>query len=136
MLAMEVNGYGEGERFFQIGKDGDEWKMNNYEGYYSRSADKYYKIKGVNPGENRTSRFVSISEKGKQTDTLEMKFAQESYLYIIAFDQSGSVYIDRQYFDGMDNIVKCDKQGKLLAIIDTNNPDIDEKYYSDIFPKI
>jgi hypothetical protein len=132
MLGMAIDGYGKEnkeERFFQIGKNGDEWKNNNYKGFLLSNGDYYY------------DRFIDWQTGGAQiidkNGSIKKEFTikdpeqnSKMYMYFAGSDSKNNVYerIDVEFNNpaddkGTDNMfLKYDLNGNKIATIDVLTP--------------
>ena len=134
MLKLEIEDFEKGCRFYQIGKDGDEWKNNNYENHISKDGKEYYKLRQIN-SHNRSVEIISKEGELLKKISVELsqelliKLSQKVYVYYLGCDKE-NIYLDVAfehgsmdegfYFD--DVIWKYSKEKGLLAKIDILEP--------------
>ncbi len=123
MVHINIDGYyNEESRFYQIGKNGDEWKTNSYIGNITRDKKGFYFIEGV---DWLTRKIQTLDRSGSVQKEFTIKLPQKAYVYYYGSDKN-NIYLnvafehgninDGYYFDEF--IWKYNKNGKLLAKID------------------
>ncbi|MCK5465947.1 hypothetical protein KAI56_00400 [Candidatus Parcubacteria bacterium] len=122
MLDIEIEDYIKWSRFYQIGKNGDEWKENYYKGFISKDGKEYYNLSQIN------SRTRSVKVKNKKGELLRkflVELPQPAYVYYKGSDDKKSIYltvgflepITENGFNSDSFIWKYDKDGNLLMKI-------------------
>jgi len=107
--------------FYQIGKEGDEWKDNNYVGYSSNNGTEYYLMGGKVEKTEVTERDILILNKDDLFQrAFDLKLSRDGFPYFVGLDKKNNIYLEIQYADGSsDNeIRKYNQKGGLLAVID------------------
>jgi len=123
MVHINIDGYyNEESRFYQIGKNGDEWKTNSYIGNIARDKKGFYFIEGV---DWLTRKVQTLDRSGSVQKEFTIKLPQKAYVYYYGSDED-NIYLnvafehgnmdDGYYFDEF--IWKYNKNGKLIAKID------------------
>jgi len=129
MVEINVDGYYDEEsRFYEIGKNGDEWKNNSYNGYISRDKKGFY----FTGGTDWPTRTVQIKDKsGKIQKEFPVKLSKRAYASYEGSDGEGNIYLsigyeygsiwdDDYYID--DFFWKYNEGGEFLSEIDQNMP--------------
>ena len=121
MLELEIEDYFKGDKFYQIGKNGDEWKNNNYIGYPLSNKNEYCSVGSLKKGETWKKRHLSIFDKNdKLKREFEIELSRDGFIYFRGIDKGNNLYLEIQYSEGSgDNeIRKYNQSGSLLAVVD------------------
>ena len=121
MLELGIRSYDEDGRFYQVGKNGDEWKNNNFAGHPLNSKDEYCLVRGLKKGETWTEcHLVVLDENNKPKREIKIELPRDGFVYFTGFDKNDNIYLEIQYSDGSsDNeIRKYNQRGGLLTVID------------------
>lgn len=129
MVEINIDGYYDEEsRFYEIGKNGDEWKTNSYNGNISRDKKGFY----FTGGTDWPTRTVQIKNRmGSIQKEFAVKLSKRAYVYYRGCDDEGNIYLDIGYEYGSiwDNdsyidhfIWKYNKKGRLIMEIDRSIP--------------
>ena len=123
MLDIQIEDYLKGSRFYQIGKNGDEWKENNYFGFISKDGKEYYRTKSIDQY-HRSIQTLDVN--GKLQKEFIIKLLQKAYVYYYGCDEKKNIYLnvafehrdenDGYYFDEF--IWKYNKKGDMVSNID------------------
>ena len=127
MLDIEIENYIKWGRFYQIGKNGDEWKENYYKGFISKDGKEYYNLSQIN------SRTRSVKIKDKEGELLKkflVKLSQPAYVYYYGCDDKKNTYLNIAFEHGSmdegfhfdDFVWKYNRRGGLLAKFDLMIP--------------
>lgn len=110
-------------KFYQIGKNGDEYKNNNYIGYQSKDGMKYYLLGGIKEGETREKRYVLVLNKdGILQREIKIELPRIGLAYFSGLDKNDNIYLEIQYSGGGGGIEirKYNQNGKLLAVLEVS----------------
>lgn len=123
MLELSINGYNNNEyRFYQIGRNGDEWKNNNFLGHFSKNGE-YYLLNGIKKGETREKRYISVLNKNNKLQReIKIELPKNGLMYFFGLDRDNNIYLEIQYTgegSGIE-IRKYNREGKLLAILEVS----------------
>lgn len=129
MVEINIDGYYDEEsRFYEIGKNSDEWKTNSYNGNITRDKKGFYSIGGI----GWSTHTVQIKDRsGKIQNEFVVKLSQKAYVYYRGYDEEGNVYLDIGYGHGsiwdddsyVDHFIwKYNKNGELITEIDRSIP--------------
>ena len=128
MVEINIDGYYDEEsRFYEIGKNGSEWKTNSYNGHISRDKKEFYFVKGV---DLLTQKIQILDRSGKIQKEFPVKLSQKAYVYYRGCDKEGNIYLSIGYRDSVKMkegnsdkfIFKYNKNGILLTEIDLFSP--------------
>ena len=127
MVEISIDDYNDDDYlFYEIGKNGDEWKTNSYKGNISRDKEGFY----FTGGTDWPTRTVQIKDRsGKIQKEFPVKLSRRAYASYEGSDREGNIYLsigyeygsiwdDDYYID--DFFWKYNKNGELLMKIDQN----------------
>ena len=121
MIDIKIKEYDKESRFYQIGKNGDEWRENNCEGYISKDGEEYYLIGGVIKDTGRVERQILIIDRSDKLKRMfNLKLSRKGFPYFVGLDKNDNIYLEIQYSDGSRDIEirKYNQKGELLTVID------------------
>jgi len=128
-------------KFYQIGKNGDEYKNNNYIGYQSKDGKEYYLLGGIVKSSSEVERYILVfNRKNELQREIRTGLFKGDLPYFSGFDKNDNIYLEIQYTgegSGIE-IRKYDREGKLLAVLEVS--ELAEKndfiwWYTRIFKK-
>ena len=123
MLNLRIKDYDKKSIFYQVGKNGDEWKENNCKGYISKDGKEYYLLGGVVKNTGEMERQLLVFNRN---DELKRKFnlelSRKGLPYFVGLDKNNDIYLEIQYVDGSsDNEMrKYNQNGNLLTVLDVS----------------
>ena len=121
MLELEIESYFKGDKFYQIGKSGDEWKNNSYIGYQLSNKDEYCSVGNLKKGETWKKRYLPVFNKeGELKREIKIELLRDGFMYFKGLDEDNNIYLEIQYSEGSGDveIQKHNQEGSLLAVID------------------
>ena len=139
MLDIKIKDYNEKSIFYQIGKNGDEWKDNNCEGYISKDGQEYYLLGGIVERTREVKRHILVlNRKDELKRKFDLELLRKGLPYFVGLDEDDNIYLEIQYVDGSgDNEVrKYNQNGDLLTVLDVSGLIRENDfiwYYTDMF---
>lgn len=144
MIELTIKSYSQEERFYQVGKNGDEWKKNNYTGFLLGNGD-YYSDKWVDWQTGQ----VQISDQNgavkKEFTIKNSAGGSKMYMYFSGSDKENNIYvrIGLEFDDSANNgrtenfFWKYDLSGNKRAAVDVLGPlsleQRDDYFYTSYF---